>query len=334
MTVPLASVVMLVYNHAPYIAQAIESVLNQQTDFPFELVIGEDCSTDGTRELVKDYQRRFPEIVRTVMSEHNVGARKNGLRTREACRGNYIAFCEGDDYWHDPHKLATQVRYLENNPGCGFVQTNTRAYHEDTGEFTPSFLTRLGPCPVETYYEDVLCLRRAAGIVGVCIKKTLLFDLMANNPELTSGEFVMGDVQLCLEAARATQVAFIDKDMATYRIHRGSLSRGDTAKKRLEFVVGSKKLREHYLRKYPIAKDKDLALRRKCAQMQLSLAYIAGDRIRAAEAMAEIRQLGCGPSLGNYLRYLGTMNPVCRFAAGLVLSAGRWRGRRETIARV
>ena len=91
---PLVSVHMITYNHAPYIVKAIEGVIQQKTNFPFELVIGEDCSTDGTREIVFEYRKKYPDIIRVITSEQNVGAIKNGYRTEKACRGKYIAYCE------------------------------------------------------------------------------------------------------------------------------------------------------------------------------------------------------------------------------------------------
>src|SRR5512137_2891725 len=112
MSEPLVSVSMLTYNHAPYIAQAIEGVLRQKTNFAFELVIGEDCSTDGTREIVLAYAAEFPRVIRVITSERNVGSTKNSWRTFRACVGKYIAWCEGDDYWHDMGKLQLQFDYL------------------------------------------------------------------------------------------------------------------------------------------------------------------------------------------------------------------------------
>ncbi|MBM3299903.1 MAG: glycosyltransferase, partial [Deltaproteobacteria bacterium] len=113
---PLASVLMITYNHRPYIAQAIECALNQQTDFPFEIVIGEDCSTDGTREIVFEYQRKHPDVIRVLTSDRNLGPMHNFLRTFDACTGKYVAICEGDDYWHHPEKLKMQVDFLESHP--------------------------------------------------------------------------------------------------------------------------------------------------------------------------------------------------------------------------
>jgi glycosyltransferase involved in cell wall biosynthesis len=130
---------MITYNHAPYIAQAIEGVLQQKTNFPFELVIGEDCSTDGTREIVFEYQKKHPDIIRVITSDENVGAKKNGLRVLKACQGKYIAFCEGDDYWHNPDKLQKQVDYMESHPECGMLFADCDAYYQRSKKFIKSF---------------------------------------------------------------------------------------------------------------------------------------------------------------------------------------------------
>lgn len=118
---PLVSVHMITYNHAPYIAQAIEGVLMQKTNFPFELVIGEDCSTDRTREIVLQYAQKYPKIIRVITSPNNVGMKKNSYRTIQACSGKYIAFCEGDDFWKNTEKLQMQVDLMDIRPECGLV---------------------------------------------------------------------------------------------------------------------------------------------------------------------------------------------------------------------
>ena len=109
---PLVSVWMVTYNHGPYLAQAIEGVIAQKTTFPIELIIGEDCSTDNTREIALDYQHRYPHLIRIIYADENVGAEANGKRVRIACRGEFVAFCDGDDYWIDPNKLQEQVEAL------------------------------------------------------------------------------------------------------------------------------------------------------------------------------------------------------------------------------
>lgn len=114
---------MITYNHARYIAQAVESVLAQKTTFPYEIVIGDDCSTDGTREIVVELQRRFPEKIRLILHPQNLGllGKKNLVATFAECRGDYLAYLEGDDYWDEPDKLERQADFLDTNPrfvGC------------------------------------------------------------------------------------------------------------------------------------------------------------------------------------------------------------------------
>ena len=116
---PLVSVHMTTYNHEGFIRQAIEGVVMQETDFEYELVIGEDCSTDRTREICFEYQKKHPTKIRVLWSESNlwhIGG--NHKRVDVRCRGKYIAYCEGDDYWTDPKKLQKQVEYMESHPGC------------------------------------------------------------------------------------------------------------------------------------------------------------------------------------------------------------------------
>lgn len=113
---PKVSVLMITYNHEKYIEQAVRSVMMQETDFDYELVIGEDCSTDSTREIVLQLKEEFPDKIKLLLHEKNVGMIPNMVATYNACTGEYIALCEGDDYWTHPKKLQLQVDFLENSP--------------------------------------------------------------------------------------------------------------------------------------------------------------------------------------------------------------------------
>lgn len=115
-TFPLVSVVMLTYNHRPYIRQALDSVLEQKAPFSFEVLVGDDASTDGTSEIVREYAARYPKQVIGLVRPHNLGATRNLGDLFSRCRGSYIAGCEGDDYWLDAHKLEKQVHFLECHP--------------------------------------------------------------------------------------------------------------------------------------------------------------------------------------------------------------------------
>lgn len=121
---PTVSVLMITYNHEAYIQQAIQGIVNQVADFPIELVIGEDCSSDATCAKVVEAQRRYPDIIRVICSAQNVGANRNFQRVHSLCRGDYIAVCEGDDFWRDARKLQKQVDFLTHNPSY------VLAYHD------------------------------------------------------------------------------------------------------------------------------------------------------------------------------------------------------------
>lgn len=120
---PLVTVRTSAYNHGPFIRQCIESVLMQKTNFPFEYIIGEDCSTDETREIVLEMAKKHPDVIRVITSDQNIGAKGNGRRTFRASRGKYMAMCEGDDFWIDEYKLQKQFDYMEKHPECGICAT-------------------------------------------------------------------------------------------------------------------------------------------------------------------------------------------------------------------
>ena len=128
---PMVSVTMITYNHERYISQAIEGVMMQKTNFSIKLIIGEDCSTDTTREIVSQYQIQYPNKIILKLPELNLGVNINSLSNKLLCTGKYIAECEGDDYWTDPYKLQKQVDLLEANSQCNYVFTNRSTLKPD-----------------------------------------------------------------------------------------------------------------------------------------------------------------------------------------------------------
>lgn len=113
----LVSICCTAYNVERYIKEAIDSFLMQTTTFRFEIIIGEDLSTDNTRNIVREYSLKYPDLIQMVISDNNVGVIKNYNRIIDKARGRYIAICDGDDYFNDPKKLQKQVEFLENNAG-------------------------------------------------------------------------------------------------------------------------------------------------------------------------------------------------------------------------
>ncbi len=110
------SVCVVTYNHEKYLAEALDSILMQEVDFPIEIEIGEDRSTDKTLEICRAYEKEYPEIIRLHVNEKNLGYNWNFYRTMEQCRGEYVAVLDGDDLWTDPQKLKKQIDFLDNHP--------------------------------------------------------------------------------------------------------------------------------------------------------------------------------------------------------------------------
>ena len=138
---PKVSIWSITYNHAPYIEDCLKGILMQQTNFDFELIIGDDASTDGTSDILRDYANRYPAIIKPIIQEKNVGVYSNSIETVfPNLIGKYIAICEGDDYWTDPLKLQKQVDFLEKNKEYEVCVHNSMELSESLQE--PSLKTQ------------------------------------------------------------------------------------------------------------------------------------------------------------------------------------------------
>lgn len=115
---PLVSIYILVFNHANYLRETIDSVLMQKTDFDYEIIIGDDASTDGSQEIIKEYEERNPDQIKAVLRDKNLFGSKidNFEDLRRRCKGKYMICLEGDDFWTDENKLQKQVDFLESHP--------------------------------------------------------------------------------------------------------------------------------------------------------------------------------------------------------------------------
>jgi len=231
MTEPLVSVNMITYNHAAYIAQAIEGVLQQKVNFPFELIIGEDCSTDGTREIVLEYQKKRPDVIRVITSEKNVGAGNNALRIMKACRGKYIAYCEGDDYWHHPEKLQKQVDYMEGHQECGLVYSSYDIYYAKSGKRINNYISHqkweMPKKPdMVAFIEAKREMRFGVLTCTTMVRRTLVEQVVESDSYLhLSRSFSRGDTQLWAEIAHISSIHYIPESLATYNQTEESATR-------------------------------------------------------------------------------------------------------------
>ena len=208
------SVAMITYNQERFIGQAIESVLAQKVNFDFEIVIGEDCSTDGTRAIVMDYQRRYPDRIMSVLRQRNVGPMRNIESTLAACRGEYLSILEGDDYWTSTNKIQKQVDFLDSHPGCALCCHRVKFLNETAPAEFEIFPPRAaGPYTI----EDIL----NCNFVMTC-SAVMRRNLMDGYPSELS-EMLVGDWARSAWVARHGTIELMDEIMSVYRVHAGSM---------------------------------------------------------------------------------------------------------------
>ena len=128
---PKVSIVSISYNQERYIAQALDSFLEQSTNFDFEVIVADDCSTDNTPAIISQYAKKFPNIIKPVLRRNNIGIQPNMIDALRRAKGDYIALCEGDDYWTDPLKLQIQADFLDDNAEFGLVFHPVRVFFEN-----------------------------------------------------------------------------------------------------------------------------------------------------------------------------------------------------------
>jgi len=301
---PIVSVNMITYNHELYIAKAIEGVVNQKTNFLFELVIGEDCSTDNTKNIVLDYQRKFPHIIKVITSDTNVGMIKNSIRTTLACNGKYVAYCEGDDYWNRTDKLQMQVDFLEKNPKYGMVHSNANLFNTKSRVMYQSYLNLSSDLDDSNAYYEILTDIRHVFTPTVCVRKDLLFQIINNEPECSSEQFLMGDLQIWLEVAHISKVKYFAESFSTYNFLEESATQSKNPNKLLRFELSFKELILTYLTKYDCPDEIKLKTLSRITPTLLRAAIYANDRSVIEREVDEIRRLGLEESLNWRERFI------------------------------
>ncbi len=209
------SVLTVTYNHERYIAQAVESVMMQETDFEFEMVIGEDCSTDGTRSVLLELRDRYPNRIRLLLHEKNLGASHNAAAVLDASVGDYVLYLDGDDFFTCPTKLQKQADVLDANPSYTLCAHRFRQLHGE-GTENEHYVVSSVQKPVFTLQD--LLTKYQLHLSALLMRKSALAPLPAWFHDVGLGDIVMEF--LCLQNGPG---GFIDEVMSTYRIHSGGV---------------------------------------------------------------------------------------------------------------
>jgi glycosyltransferase involved in cell wall biosynthesis len=306
---PLVSIMMITYNHEPYITQAIAGVLKQKTEFPYELVIGEDCSTDGTRELIMTYQRKYPSIIRVITSDQNVGSFNNATRTSHACRGKYIAMCEGDDYWHDNYKLEMQIEYLESRPDYGLVHCDHDVLNQATRKVRKNikepFLLGISS---DNYYECLL-VNNFISSLTVLVRKGVFLEAI-HSLEMDKKSWLMGDYPVWLELSKKAKCGYINKSVATYRILEKSASHSPEMLDNINFINSTHDIALYFVNKYGCKEETLKSIHKKYYYGLLNYGIYLINRNEAHAAIENLRKYGIPLDLRGRLYCFASRNNV------------------------
>ncbi|MEI9809889.1 MAG: glycosyltransferase [Bacteroidota bacterium] len=252
---PIVSVALMSYNQEAYIHQAMDCILAQKTNYTFEVVIGDDGSTDSTRAIALDYQAKYPGMVRVLPQEPNKKVLRNFRDTVKACKGKYIAVCHSDDYWHNPEKLEKEISFLENNPEYGVVHTDAHFLLTSNNATIENFNAKNQPNVFDGHiFEALIAGRFFINTLTVCFKKSL-FDEFVDIEDYLKAGFIYEDLPTWLELSVRTKFKYLPDSTATYRIMQESISRSKDPVKRLNFLKNHYVIKKYFIKKYNVSKE-------------------------------------------------------------------------------
>lgn len=211
------TVVVTTYNQEKYIGQAIDGILMQKTDFPFKLIISNDCSTDGTLAILQEYQKNNPEIIEVINNEKNLGPMNNFINTLSIVKDSeYVALCDGDDFWTDENKLQKQVDFLDENKDFNICWHKSKLFYQN-GEKEEQIIPQ--NIPEVTSIEDLVNQ-------NYIVANSVVYRWKFNDENLKDvfpNDVAPGDYYIHLLHAQDGKIKMIDEVMSAYRRHNESM---------------------------------------------------------------------------------------------------------------
>lgn len=245
---PLVSISCITYNHINYIEQCLDGFLEQETDYPFEILIHDDCSTDGTTEIIQKYSTKYPDIIKPMYETENQyqqGKPAGSLIWNfPRAKGKYIALCEGDDYWIDENKLQKQVDFLESNPEYGMCYTKSKQFLQEKGRYgKKTFGKKINS------YDDIFVNGNRIPTPSVVCRKELMSEF-SEKFSSQSKKWIMGDLPLWLFIFKNSNVKFLNQETCVYRVLKESASHSVSIEKQKRFRQGSFEIRNYFAEIY------------------------------------------------------------------------------------
>ena len=228
---PLVSINCLTYNHEKYIRDCLEGFLFQKTNFPFEVLVHDDASTDSTPKILQEYATKFPDIIKPILRDKNLcsvpGHRDPNLVNLDRAQGKYVAMCEGDDFWCSPYKLQKQFELMEKHPDYSICACGIYCLNHLRQSYTPhGFPSEEWPIQQETACKRILFNNHPLHMPTVFFR----MDTLRMIQDIFQRDVLnapMSDTQLFYHLATQGKVGYIRERMATYRKHASSISSYD-----------------------------------------------------------------------------------------------------------
>jgi glycosyltransferase involved in cell wall biosynthesis len=304
---PTVSVLMLAFNHGKFIAEAIEGVLEQECTFPIELIVAEDCSTDDTLEIAKHYQRLHPTVIRIVSGDANVGMMRNFHRGLSQCRGEFVAFCEGDDWWINPRKLEMQVEIMRRDPDIGMVHGNFRNSVVVGGKWiVQDIAVHDGKDSNDLSGEmfGVLLNNLKVRTCTVICRKSILNEFQRS--KLGNPAYVAGDLPMALYISSRSRVGYVADVVSVYRISPNSATRSSFPS-RVRFLQGITNIYDDVESLFGSRSDYDPGASLWVHVALSRAAFRANDRLAFGRAVSRIVELQPDRRLDSDIRLRGLL---------------------------
>lgn len=247
---PLISVIIVTYNQETYIRQALDSIMAQQTDYPFEVIIGEDFGTDGTRVICEEYAQKFSNV-RLAPQDHNLGITANWVNCILHSKGKYFIDCAGDDYWSNPDKIQLQADFMEQHPECVVSVTDYDTLYEKSGKILYNTCETTGIRPAEgRIQKELLSGKDHVGGGSLCIRREA-FDKYIPVRDFMRLAFPREDWPSLLILTAHGDLCYLPISTFTYRIGQESITRTSDYEKIIKRAQQDKEMTEYLYTLFP-----------------------------------------------------------------------------------
>ena len=299
---PLVSVLVVTYNQEDTLGRTIDSLLAQDLEEPWEILICDDASADGTAGVARRYADAYPDRIRLIVRDRNLGVQGNYFDGVRRCRADLIADCAGDDFWCDPTKLRRQLEHIREHPEVSLVHTGwsylrpdgTTSLHIQAPEYS-------APVTPGRKILQALISREQAVIIHLCTalyRKSPVIEALERYPELMlNPSFLVEDLQIMAFEAAAGDIAYIPDDTLRYSVGHDSISTPKSMNKEFDFALATFLLREALARHFSLPDGAMKPYRRTMIPFIASRAYRGGSAERMSRLFMELHRLGLRATL-------------------------------------